>query len=323
MTCHYSILSGRAEIRSQQINSQKVHDQLLNHSFWPPIGYQVSITCSYRLLTFVGLNHPNQGPFWKSAWIDLNGNVPHKVALHQKPARCLSEWVSHPKKEWLGQRHGHKFSLRHNSTRFREAIGPWFRRKTPTYVHCPNDLRSQELFLLQFYRHSKNVMDSWLFWSEMTWSTKLILTFLYFWELFIETLWREVYRTRHYRFLHMQFGCSKGFHVYQFDPGVRRQKASSSSAQWGGGQSSQRIDRTLILRYSHFSATFAILPRWTLKSEWQTNLILRFVCIQQPSYSLLKSHHIYLPIGHQYLPNERAIHQGLVNYKTHFFSRGC
>ena len=39
----------------------------------------------------------------------------------------------------------------------------------------------------------------------------------------------EVYRTRHYRFLHMQFGCSKGFHVYQFDPGVRRQKASSSS----------------------------------------------------------------------------------------------
>ena len=174
-----------------------------------------------------------------------------------------------------------------------------------------------------FTATAKNVIDSWLFWSEMTWSTKLILTFLYFWELFIETLWREVYRTRHYRFLHMQFGCSKGFHVYQFDPGVRRQKASSSSAQWGGGQSSQRIDRTLILRYSHFSATFAILPRWTLKSEWQTNLILRFVCIQQPSYSLLKSHHIYLPIGHQYLPNERAIHQGLVNYKTHFFSRGC
>ena len=102
----------------------------------------------------------------------------------------VSKWVT-PKKEWLGQRHGHKFSLRHNSTRFREAIGPWFWRKTPTYVivHCPHDLRSQELFLLQFYRHSKNVIDSWLFWSEMTWSTKLILTFLYFWEFSIETLW--------------------------------------------------------------------------------------------------------------------------------------
>ena len=58
----------------------------------------------------------------------------------------VSKWVT-PKKEWLGQRHGHKFSLRHNSTRFREAIGPWFRGETPTYVRCPHDLRSQELFL--------------------------------------------------------------------------------------------------------------------------------------------------------------------------------
>ena len=61
------------------------------------IHFDHQLDIKYRSLALTGSSHlfdgitPHQGLFWKSAWIDLNGNVPHNVALQQEPALCLSE----------------------------------------------------------------------------------------------------------------------------------------------------------------------------------------------------------------------------------------